>query len=170
MERFQCGPYGELLKGDASVTPFLFNGKFGVMTDGNGLYYMRARFYSPVVKRFVNMDVLLGNVSEGQRYAFVTGRPVNLVDPWGLSAKDMWDGAIDSFLGAIGGAVVALIIVSTIPVSAPIMTATAIVVSGTGGFLTGSSNSLGRLTPMGFTGLVKHCSNNCITCCSTEHC
>jgi len=57
------------------------------MTEGNGLYYMRARFYSPVVKRFVNQDVLLGNVSEGQtlnRYAFVTGRPVSLVDPFGL--------------------------------------------------------------------------------------
>jgi len=90
VERFQYGPYGELLKGEASVTPFLFNGKYGVMTEGNGLYYMRARFYSPEMKRFVNMDVLLGNVSEGQtlnRFAFVTGRPVSLVDPFGLSGK-----------------------------------------------------------------------------------
>jgi len=91
VERFQYGPYGELLKGDAAVTPFLFNGKFGVMTDGNGLYYMRARFYSAVIKRFVNQDVLLGNLSEGQtlnRYAFVTGRPLNLVDPFGLDGID----------------------------------------------------------------------------------
>ncbi len=57
------------------------------MTDSNGLYYMRARFYSAEMKRFVNMDVLLGKVEEGQtlnRFAFVTGRPVNLVDPFGL--------------------------------------------------------------------------------------
>jgi RHS repeat-associated protein len=87
VQRFQYGPYGELVKGEISVTPFLFNGKFGVMTDGNGLYYMRARYYSPAMKRFVNMDVLLGNLSEGQtlnRYAFVTGQPVSLVDPFGL--------------------------------------------------------------------------------------
>ncbi len=91
VQRFQYGPYGELVKGDASVTPFLFNGKFGVMTEGNGLYYMRARFYSAEMKRFVNQDVLLGNVAVGQslnRYAFVTGRPVNLVDPFGLFGQD----------------------------------------------------------------------------------
>ncbi|OQW89618.1 MAG: hypothetical protein BWK78_07615 [Thiotrichaceae bacterium IS1] len=89
VQRFQYGPYGELLKGEASVTPFLFNGKFGVMSEGNGLYYMRARFYSAEMKRFVNMDVLLGSVGEGQslnRYAFVTGQPVSLVDPFGLQA------------------------------------------------------------------------------------
>jgi len=87
VERFQYGPYGELLKGEASVTPFLFNGKYGVMTDDNGLYYMRARFYSAAMKRFVNQDVLLGNVSEGQtlnRYAFVTGKVVSFIDPNGL--------------------------------------------------------------------------------------
>ena len=63
------------------MTPFLFNGRFGVMSDPNGLYFMRARFYSPDIKRFVNQDVLLGEVGEGQslnRYAFVTGRPVTL--------------------------------------------------------------------------------------------
>jgi len=78
--------------GRASATPFLFNGKFGVMTDENGLYYMRARFYSAAMKRFVNMDVLLGNIAEGQslnRFAFVTGRPVSLVDPFGLAQKDV---------------------------------------------------------------------------------
>ncbi len=48
---------------------------------------MRARFYSAEMKRFVNQDILLGNIMEGQtlnRYAFVTGRPVSLVDPFGL--------------------------------------------------------------------------------------
>jgi RHS repeat-associated protein len=92
-ERFQYSPYGVLLSGDASITPFLFNGMYGVMTDGNGLYYMRARFYSPKIKRFVNQDVLLGTVSEGQtlnRYAFVTGQPVSFVDPFGLAKVHYW--------------------------------------------------------------------------------
>jgi len=87
IERFQYSPYGVLLSGDSSITPFLFNGMYGVMSDGNGLYYMRARFYSPSIRRFVNQDILLGSVAEGQslnRYAFVTGQPVNFIDPFGL--------------------------------------------------------------------------------------
>ncbi|RKZ52001.1 MAG: hypothetical protein DRQ99_32810 [Candidatus Parabeggiatoa sp. nov. 3] len=88
LERFQYSPYGLLLSGEASTTPFLFNGMYGVMTDSNGLYYMRARFYSPEMRRFVNQDILLGRITEGQtlnRYAYVTGQPVSFVDPFGLA-------------------------------------------------------------------------------------
>jgi RHS repeat-associated protein len=87
VERFQYSPYGLLMYGDASKTPFLFNGMYGVMTDDSGLYHMRARFYSPEIRRFVNQDILLGGVADGQslnRYAYVTGRPVSFVDPFGL--------------------------------------------------------------------------------------
>jgi RHS repeat-associated protein len=63
IERFQYSPYGLLLSGDATKTPFLFNGMYGVMTDGNGLYYMRARFYNPDIRRFI---VLLGDIADGQ--------------------------------------------------------------------------------------------------------
>jgi RHS repeat-associated protein len=92
VKRFQYGPYGELVAGEVSHTPFLFNGQYGVMSDGNGLYYMRARFYNPTIKRFVNQDVLWGQVSEGQtlnRFAFVSGRPISLVDPFGLAQEDV---------------------------------------------------------------------------------
>jgi RHS repeat-associated protein len=91
-EKFQYSPYGVLLSSNAEKTPFLFNGMYGVMTDGNGLYYMRARFYSPEMRRFVNQDILLGFVEDGQtlnRYAFVTGRPVSFVDPFGLAPEDL---------------------------------------------------------------------------------
>ena len=87
VEQYQYSPYGLLLSGDSSKTPFLFNGMYGVMTDSNNLYYMRARFYSPEIRRFVNQDILLGGIVEGQtlnRYAFVTGQPVFFVDPSGL--------------------------------------------------------------------------------------
>jgi len=90
VERFLYSPYGLLLNGDASITPFLFNGMYGVMTDDNGLYYMRARYYSPEIRRFVNQDILLGNIFDGQtlnRYAFVTGQPVSFIDPFGLDAS-----------------------------------------------------------------------------------
>ena len=100
IERFQYSPYGMLLSGDSSITPFLFNGMYGVMSDSNGLYYMRARFYSPEIRRFVNQDVLLGDVFEGQtlnRYAFVTGRPVSFVDPFGLAYSPGEHGNYDCF-------------------------------------------------------------------------
>jgi len=88
-DRFQYGPYGELVYRDGIThTPFLYNGRDGVMTDSNGLYYMRARYYSPEIKRFINRDVLTGSIDNGQslnRYAYVDGRPVSFVDPFGLS-------------------------------------------------------------------------------------
>ena len=37
-------------------TPFLFNGRYGVMTDANGLLYMRSRYYNPYLCRFINPD------------------------------------------------------------------------------------------------------------------
>jgi RHS repeat-associated protein len=85
-KRFQYSPYGLRLSGDASITPFLFNGMYGVMSDSNGLYYMRARYYSPKIRRFVNQDILLGNVASGQtlnQYAYVNGNPVSFIDPEG---------------------------------------------------------------------------------------
>ncbi|MEK8020155.1 MAG: RHS repeat-associated core domain-containing protein, partial [Candidatus Parabeggiatoa sp.] len=87
IERFQYSPYGSLMYGDSSATPFLFNGMYGVMSDNNGLYYMRARYYSPEIRRFVNQDVLLGFVANGQtlnRYAYVKGRAISSIDPFGL--------------------------------------------------------------------------------------
>jgi len=87
VDRIAYSAYGELLTQPTYDTPFLFNGMYGVMSDDNGLYYMRARLYSPEIKRFVNQDVLLGNVADGQslnRFAFVTGQPVQMIDPWGL--------------------------------------------------------------------------------------
>jgi RHS repeat-associated protein len=96
LERFQYTPYGGLVSHSPAMvkTPFLFNGQYGVMTDATGLYYMRARYYHPEIRRFVNQDVLLGEVAEGQtlnRFAFVTGEPVSYVDPFGLEGVDVCD-------------------------------------------------------------------------------
>jgi len=86
IEKFQYSPYGSLMYGDASKTPFLFNGMYGVMTDANNLYYMRARFYSPEIKRFINQDILLGDVFGGQslnRFGYTENNPINRIDPEG---------------------------------------------------------------------------------------
>jgi hypothetical protein len=48
---------------------------------------MRARYYNPDIKRFINQDVLLGNINNDQslnRYAYCNGQPVSNTDPFGL--------------------------------------------------------------------------------------
>ncbi|MFT9078674.1 RHS repeat-associated core domain-containing protein [Ethanoligenens sp.] len=59
-------------------------------TDSNGLYYMRARYYSSTLKRFVNVDVKKGNIQDAEtlnRYAYANGDPINLIDPFGTSLE-----------------------------------------------------------------------------------
>jgi RHS repeat-associated protein len=68
-------------------TPFLFNGRYGVQTDANGLLYMRARYYNPYLCRFINADPV-GFGGGLNWYAYGNGNPVSLVDPFGLDAYD----------------------------------------------------------------------------------
>lgn len=56
------------------------------MTDDNGLIYMRARYYSPELRRFVNADIIAGKISNAitlNRFAYANGNPVLYIDPWG---------------------------------------------------------------------------------------
>ncbi len=64
---YDYGTYGELnttteYTTDELTVRFLYNGQMGVITDDNGLYHMRARYYNPQIKRFINQDVLTGNI------------------------------------------------------------------------------------------------------------
>ena len=48
---------------------------------------MRARYYSPDLRRFINADVLVGSMDDSatlNRYAYANGNPVMNVDPLGL--------------------------------------------------------------------------------------
>ena len=96
--RFDYGTYGELLTTeymsdgskttDASRIKFLYNGQLGVITDDNGLYYMRSRYYNPEIKRFINQDILTGSIGNSaslNRYSYVEGNPISYTDPFGLS-------------------------------------------------------------------------------------
>ncbi|MDM5281759.1 RHS repeat-associated core domain-containing protein [Paenibacillus silvae] len=87
-DRYTYGLYGELEQHEGVTSqPFAYNGRDGVMTDTNGLYYMRARYYDPKLKRFLNRDVIRGEIQDGQtfnRYAYVNGNPVSYIDPLGL--------------------------------------------------------------------------------------
>ena len=61
------------------------------MSDENSLVYMRARYYSPTLKRFINADVVAGSITNSitlNRYAYANGNPVSNVDPFGMSADN----------------------------------------------------------------------------------
>ena len=93
VETFDYGPYGELLSENKCGIMFLYSGELGVATDSNGLYYMRARYYNPEIKRFINQDVMTGSIVNTptlNRYAYVNGNPISLNDPFGLSPFLNW--------------------------------------------------------------------------------
>ena len=104
-EKFEYGPYGELTSENKCGIIFLYNGEYGVSTDENGLYYMRARYYNPEIKRFINQDVLTGSIIDSpslNRYAYVEGNPISLADPFGLSPAINWRGVGHTILGLLG--------------------------------------------------------------------
>ena len=100
-DTFTYDTYGKLTsRTGTSNTPFMYNGRDGVVTDHNGLYYMRARYYCPKIKRFINADIVAGEISNAitlNRFAYANGNPVSFVDPFGLSAQR---GIVDTFKDA----------------------------------------------------------------------
>ena len=87
-DRAEYSAYGSLTHRTGSTdTPFLYNGRYGVQTDANGLLHMRARYYNPYLGRFVNADP--SGFSGGLNfYAYADGNPVSLIDPFGLGSLD----------------------------------------------------------------------------------
>ncbi len=85
---------------DAQVdNPFQYTGR---ENDGTGLYYYRARYYSPKHGRFVQSDPigLKGGINT---YAYVGGNPLTLVDPFGLAELNFFDKSeTNSWNGANG--------------------------------------------------------------------
>ena len=91
-DTFEYDTYGKLTAHSGSTdTQFLYNGRDGVMTEDNGLIYMRARYYSTALRRFVNADKLHGDISNAltlNRYSYVNGNPASNVDPEGLCERE----------------------------------------------------------------------------------
>ena len=95
-DTFTYDTYGKLLtRTGTSKVIFGYNGRDGVVTDDNGLIYMRARYYSPEMKRFINADIVAGKLSNAitlNRFAYANGNPVSFIDPFGLwSLKGAWN-------------------------------------------------------------------------------
>jgi len=98
-DRWEYSPFGHVTyrEGDHD-TPFLFTGFFGNQTDSNGLIHMRARFYNPLIRRFVNADP----AQQGWNwYAYAAGNPLGFVDPTGLGNASILN-AVQTGLSFLG--------------------------------------------------------------------
>jgi RHS repeat-associated protein len=74
-------PFGATTaSGQASGNPSQFTGRDN---DGTGLYYYRARYYSPTLQRFISEDPLGFGGGDANLYAYVGDSPTNATDPQG---------------------------------------------------------------------------------------
>lgn len=83
------------------------------LDDSTGLYFYNARYYDPVLGRFVQPDTIVPQPHNPQalkRYSYVLNNPLNLIDPSGHSFKDWWKKEWRNVAGAV--VVVATIVVA----------------------------------------------------------
>lgn len=75
---YRYEPFGNTQTLGASTNPFQFTGR---ENDGTGLYYFRARYYEPLLHRFISEDPLRAITN---LYLYVENRPLIAIDPFGL--------------------------------------------------------------------------------------
>lgn len=83
---YNYDPYGNVaISGEQNDNPFQYTAR---ENDGTGLYYYRARYYSPELQRFISEDPI--GLSGGiNLFAYVANNSVNWVDPRGLKVT-LW--------------------------------------------------------------------------------
>lgn len=74
-------PFGRTQITGTSGNPFQYTGR---ENDGTGLYYYRARYYSPTYHRFLQEDPIGFAGGDVNLYGYVLGNPVSWIDPLGL--------------------------------------------------------------------------------------
>ena len=75
-------PYGQLSAGSLTDIPIGYTGQF--YESETGLYFYKARHYSPKIGRFLQPDPI-GYKSSLNLYEYCNGDPINLRDPLGLT-------------------------------------------------------------------------------------
>lgn len=79
-------PFGRTtLTGASNSNPFQYTGR---ENDGTGLYYYRARYYHPILQRFLSEDPIEFYGGDFNLYAYVYNDPLGFIDPMGLDKKE----------------------------------------------------------------------------------
>jgi RHS repeat-associated protein len=87
--QYSYDPFGNTTAaGAASNNPSQYTGR---ENEGNGLYYYRARYYNPLLGRFIREDPLGFAGSGSNLYAYVEDDPIDWDDPLGLAPGAWWD-------------------------------------------------------------------------------
>ena len=98
VQTYRYEPYGQVTLGTGSpslTNPYQYTGR---ENDGTGLYYYRARYYSPSQRRFISEDPI-GLSGGANIYAYVGGNPISSVDPMGLAVTIEIGGRTNSSTG-----------------------------------------------------------------------
>jgi RHS repeat-associated protein len=81
---YAYSPFGAVVKktGPADDNPFTYVGKYGVMDEDEGLFFMKNRYYDAHTGRFLQKDPI-GFAGGTNLYAYVENNPVTNIDPEG---------------------------------------------------------------------------------------
>ncbi|RDD80981.1 Rhs family protein [Dyella tabacisoli] len=99
-EQYSYDPYGNVTLSDTTTgftNPYQYTGR---EADTTGLYYYRARYYSPLMGGFISEDPARFYGGQPSFYAYVRGNPLNYIDPLGL-----WSLTIELY-DVFGGAII----------------------------------------------------------------
>ncbi len=101
-DKYAYDPFGKLANSTGPTTnPFKYVGSHGVQDEGNGLQYVRARYYASEIGRFITKDPQAGSDKDGQslnRYVYALNNPIVLIDISGFSAQE--GGSVQSNSGS----------------------------------------------------------------------
>ncbi len=75
-------PFGNTSVSGTSANSFQYTGR---ENDGTGLYFNRARYYNPILQRFVSEDPLDFGGGDTNLYAYVGNSPINSKDSYGMA-------------------------------------------------------------------------------------
>jgi RHS repeat-associated protein len=86
---YEADPYAFNVTAQGNTeNPFRFVGQYGVIDEGNNIYFMRARYYDADSGRFLNEDPLGTKSDDLNLFSYVNGNPLLAIDPEGLGFKD----------------------------------------------------------------------------------
>ncbi|MFC1851214.1 RHS repeat-associated core domain-containing protein [candidate division CSSED10-310 bacterium] len=85
-ETFSYSPYGKPNQSSTLGNPYLFNGK--IYDAETGLYYFRARYYTPEIGRFLSADPIGPAGGSFNLYVYCNNDPVNTIDPTGMDMEN----------------------------------------------------------------------------------